>query len=119
MPKFLGFLPPVAVAILWILQFFIPGEGMNVFSGMVVFLITWWITLFTVLPIGIQGQAESGEMVQGTESGAPVSINLKQKAWTTTIVASIIWLVLFVLLEFQLVTLNDIPFLPGENSWDA
>ena len=43
---------------------------MNPFSLFVVYLLIWWVTLFAVLPIGVRGQAEEGEVVRGSE---PVS----------------------------------------------
>jgi len=110
----------IAVAVLaWLFQLILPGEGMNFVTGLVVYLITWWITLFTILPLGITGQAESGEVVPGTESGAPVAANFKSKAWLTTVTAAILWLAFFIVLEFQLISLNDIPFIPGEHAWDS
>lgn len=110
----------VAIAALaWLFQLIRPGEGMNFVTGMVVYLIGWWITLFAILPLGITGQAESGEIVPGTESGAPVAANFRHKAWLTTVTTAIIWLILFVVLEFQLISLNDIPFIPSENAWDS
>jgi len=51
----------------------------------VVFIITWWIALFCVLPIGVQGQFEQdGDVVEGSEEGAPKEPMLKKKAlWAT------------------------------------
>jgi predicted secreted protein len=110
----------VSLAVIaWLTQLFIPGVGMNFVTGLVVYLIVWWVALFTILPIGITGQAESGEVVAGTEAGAPVSPRLKRKAWMTTVLAAVIWLILFVVLEFQLISLDDIPFLINAHDWDA
>jgi len=51
----------------------------------VVFIITWWLSLFCVLPIGVQGQfEEDGDVVEGSEEGAPKEPMLKKKAlWAT------------------------------------
>ena len=57
---------------------------MNLVGGIVVFLISWWICLFAVLPIGVRGQFEEGEVDDGTEEGAPVSHMMPKKAlWAT------------------------------------
>lgn len=64
---------------------------MNPFSAFVVFLLIWWLTLFMVLPQGIRGQAEEGEIVKGSEPGAPVQANIKAKFIKTTIIAIILW----------------------------
>ena len=57
---------------------------MNLVGGVVIFLISWWMCLFVVLPIGVRGQFEDGEVEDGTEEGAPVSHMLPKKAiWAT------------------------------------
>jgi len=64
---------------------------MSLFSAFVVFLLIWWITLFGVLPMGVRGQAEENDIVNGSEPGAPVTSNIKRKFVITTIIATIIW----------------------------
>ena len=64
---------------------------MSLFSAFVVFLLIWWITLFGVLPMGVRGQAEENDIVNGSEPGAPVASNIKRKFIITTIIATIIW----------------------------
>lgn len=65
---------------------------MNWFSAFVVWLIIWWLVLFIILPIGIRGQAEEGDIVEGSEPGAPHKLDMKRKFTQTTIVATILWL---------------------------
>jgi len=64
---------------------------MNWFSALVVWLIIWWLVLFIILPIGIRGQAEENDIVEGSEPGAPHTLNIKRKFIQTTIIASVIW----------------------------
>lgn len=66
---------------------------MNWFSAFVIWLILWWLTLFIILPIGIRGQAEEGEIVEGSEPGAPHKLDIKRKFVQTTIIASGLWVV--------------------------
>ena len=51
----------------------------------VIFIISWWLCFFCVLPIGVQSQYEKdGDVVTGTEEGAPKEPMLKKKAlWAT------------------------------------
>jgi len=57
---------------------------MNLVGGVVIFLISWWICLFVVLPIGVRGQFEDGEIEDGTEEGAPVRHMMPKKIiWAT------------------------------------
>lgn len=65
---------------------------MNLFSAFVVWLIIWWLVLFIVLPLGIRGQAEEGDIVEGTEPGAPHTLDMKKKFIQTTVIASVLWL---------------------------
>jgi len=71
---------------------------MNPFSAFVVFLLLWWLTLFIVLPQGVRGQAEAGDIVEGSEPGAPVDSNIKAKFIRTTIIASILWVLVCALI---------------------
>ncbi len=64
---------------------------MNLFSAFVVWLIIWWLTLFIILPIGIRGQAEEGDILEGSEPGAPHTLDIKKKFIQTTIIGSVLW----------------------------
>jgi predicted secreted protein len=63
---------------------------MDPVSGIVVFVIAFWLCLFIALPIGVQSQQESGEVVPGSERGAPVKANLGTKAKWAAIAAAVI-----------------------------
>lgn len=58
---------------------------MTITGAIVVFVITWWLSFFVVLPIGVRGQFEEGEqMVPGTEEAAPVDPMIRKKMlWAT------------------------------------
>lgn len=65
---------------------------MNWFTALAIYLIIWWLVLFVILPIGIRGQAEEGDIVEGSEPGAPHTLDIKKKFKQTTIAATLIWL---------------------------
>ena len=51
-----------------------------------IFLTIWFTVLFAVLPFDVRSQEEAGELVPGTDPGAPVAPHLLAKAlWTTGI----------------------------------
>lgn len=64
--------------------------GLRLAGGLALYFVIWWILLFAVLPFGVRSQAESGEVVAGTEPGAPSVHGLQEKAIWTTLVASIV-----------------------------
>lgn len=68
---------------------------MNIFGGIVIYLVVWWIVFFTVLPWGVQSRWESpDDGVSGAEPGAPVAPDLKRKMLITSAIAFGVWLVI-------------------------
>ncbi|QEL21489.1 DUF1467 family protein [Bosea sp. F3-2] len=64
---------------------------MNIVGGLALYFVIWWITLFAVLPFGIRSQHETGDVVEGTEPGAPVLPGLLKKAAITSVIAAVIF----------------------------
>ncbi|WP_201834080.1 DUF1467 family protein [Microvirga zambiensis] len=64
--------------------------GLRVSGSLALYFVIWWILLFAVLPFGIRSQVEAGEVVRGSEPGAPALPALREKAIWTTLVASIV-----------------------------
>ena len=64
---------------------------MSLISALAIYFIIWWVVLFAVLPIGVRSQSEEGDIVLGTEHGAPIRPMLVRKAVLTTIIAAIIF----------------------------
>lgn len=57
---------------------------MTLAGGMIVFVLSWWISFFAFLPIGVKGQWEDGSTVPGTEEAAPQNpMLLKKVMWAT------------------------------------
>ncbi len=85
---------------------------MPIVTAIALYFVIWWLSLFLVLPWGIRGQHEDGDVVKGTEPGAPIAPRMKRKIIQNTILAAMIWLVVFAIIQFDLVSLDNIPFLP-------
>jgi predicted secreted protein len=60
---------------------------MSTATLLAIYGISWWLTLFAVLPLGVKSQVEAGEITPGTEAGAPASPALWRKVAITTVVA--------------------------------
>ncbi|MBV9825589.1 MAG: DUF1467 family protein [Alphaproteobacteria bacterium] len=69
---------------------------MGWFTGVVVYILVWWVTLFAVLPLWVK-PAEQGD--PGHASGAPQNPRLLAKAALTTAIAAVIWLAIFVVVS--------------------
>jgi predicted secreted protein len=64
---------------------------MNWFTGLILYALIWWVTIFAVLPFGTQ-PIDDPDQVAGGWRGAPAHPRLWLKAGITTVVAAIIWL---------------------------
>jgi len=64
---------------------------MTVTTGIAIFFLIWWVTLFAVLPWGVRSQHEGADMAPGTDPGAPISVRLGRKLLWTTLVAALVY----------------------------
>ncbi len=75
--------------------------------------ISWWLAFFMLLPVGVRSHLEEGTVVPGTEPSAPSTPRLWWKALWALGIALVIWAVLFSIIEFKLVSVDDIPIPTG------
>lgn len=83
---------------------------MSTTLAVALYFIVWWITLFAILPFRF-GDAGAENDAFTTQSGAPASPRLGMKFMITTIVASIIFAAIYIVVTYRIVGLDDIPFL--------
>ena len=86
---------------------------MPVTTAIAIYFLIWWTTLFAVLPWGVRSQAESGEIVTGSDPGAPSLPRLRNKLIWTTLVASVVFAAFYAVYTLRLVTLDDLATLFG------
>ena len=77
-------------------------------SGIVLFLVIWFMVLFVVLPLRLTTQGEAGEVVEGTHKSAPADPQIGRKARITTIWAFGIWVVVAGTILSGLISVRDI-----------
>jgi Predicted secreted protein len=82
---------------------------MNLASGLAIFFVIWWLSLFLVLPIGIRSQHETGTIEPGTEPGAPVRSHILRRLAMTTLLAGLFFTLFYAVVTSGM-TLDDIPF---------
>tara|TARA_B100001057_G_scaffold381682_1_gene387595 strand:- start:248 stop:502 length:255 start_codon:yes stop_codon:yes gene_type:complete len=77
-------------------------------GSIIVYVLIWWIIFFSVLPIGIQSNKEKfREKLEGVDPGAPNNPKIAKKFLITTIITSIIFIVIYYLVKFDLLNLRD------------
>ena len=55
-----------------------------------IYAIVWFVCLFIVLPFGVRNQVDVGEIVRGSEPGAPVAPRLWRRMLVTSLLAAVI-----------------------------
>jgi predicted secreted protein len=64
---------------------------MSLSTALAIYFVLWWVVLFAVLPWGVRSQAEEGNVVEGTDPGAPAIPHLWAKLLWTTLVAAVVF----------------------------
>ncbi len=73
-----------------------PRSLMAWVTGIIVYVLVWWITLFAVLPLWVT-PAEPDD--PGHAAGAPQRPRLLLKMAITTVVSALIWLAIYLLVR--------------------
>ena len=82
---------------------------MTIVSGIAMYFIFWWVTLFALLPVGLRTQAEENDVTLGTVASAPAKPRIGRAFLRTTVVASAIFGLYYYLTQVQGFGLVDIP----------
>ena len=77
---------------------------MDLFGGIVVYVIVWWLVLFTVLPWGVRPPAQPEK---GHATSAPARPRLLLKFLITTVIATGLWFVVEYVITSGILKLSD------------
>jgi predicted secreted protein len=77
----------------------------NPYTAIMLFLIIWWVVIFTVLPWGAR-PPENPE--PGHDPAAPAKPMLVRKALITTAISAVIWGILFYLITNDILVFRDL-----------
>jgi len=81
---------------------------MGITSAIVLYAVIWFMTFLTVLPFRIKTQGDLGQIVPGTHAGSPEVHNVKRKAWLTTAIAFVLWVIIAGIIVSGWITVRDI-----------
>lgn len=81
---------------------------MGITSGLVLYAVIWFMTFLIVIPIRLQTQGDLGQIVPGTHAGSPEVHNLRRKAWITTMISVVLWIIIASIILFEVITVRDI-----------
>ena len=81
---------------------------MGITGSIIVYVMTWWVIFFSVLPIGIQSNKEVfRDKIGGIDPGAPKNPRIVKKFLITTFITTIIFVVIYYLVEIDLLNLRE------------
>ncbi|MGB5560594.1 MAG: DUF1467 family protein [Paracoccaceae bacterium] len=81
---------------------------MAITSAIVLFAVIWFLVMFITLPIRLRTQGDEGEVVPGTQPGAPVNFNVKRTMLIVTGISVVLWAVIAGVIVFGGITVHDI-----------
>ena len=80
---------------------------MGLTGSVIIYVMIWWIVFFSILPIGIQSNKEVfKERLEGNDPGAPKNPNIVKKFLSTTIITSILFIVIYYLVNNDFLNLR-------------
>lgn len=82
-------------------------------TGLAIYFVLWWVTLFVTLPFGVRSQHEDGEGPAGTDPGAPVISRMGRKLIWTTLLSAAIYVVAMVAYHAGLLNIERLSKLMG------
>lgn len=80
---------------------------MTWYSGVLVYIILWWLVFFMSLPIGARSYHEAGETTEsGNVESAPMKPRLWLKTGLSTLIAGVVWLAVWYLISSGAISLR-------------
>lgn len=73
---------------------------MTIFTGIILYLMIYWLVIFMVLP---WGNRAADRVQEGNATSAPANPRIKQKFIVTAFVAAFFWCVVFGLVHFKVI----------------
>ena len=77
---------------------------MSITGSLIIFVLIWWIIFFSLLPIDVD--RKHMEMVEGADKGSPENPKIIKKIIYTTIITSIIFIGIFMLVKYDYLNLR-------------
>ena len=80
---------------------------MGLVSGIVVYVILWWLVFFTILPVGVKTHDDEGTSHEpGHDRSAPIKPYMWRKVLAASLIAAVVWAGYYWLQGSGLITLR-------------
>ena len=78
---------------------------MGLVTGVAIYFVIWWITLFVVLPFGVE---QNQNVKEGNDPGAPVQHRMLKKMAINTGLAFDLWSIIYIVDVYDIITIKDL-----------
>ncbi len=82
---------------------------MGIVTGIAIYFVIWWTTLFITLPFRVKSQLEAGEVVPGSDAAAPVNPQLGKRMFWNTVLSGIVFFLFWFIFYYLDYGLKDFP----------
>ena len=79
---------------------------MSITGSIVVFVCLWWIVFFALLPIDVNRKTEGN--IRGIDPGAPENPKLLKKIIYSSLITSIIFIIIYILVKYEYLNLRNL-----------
>ncbi len=79
---------------------------MSITGSLIIFVLIWWIIFFSILPIDVDRKHK--EMIEGVDKGSPENPRIFKKLIYTTILSSIIFIGILMLVKYDYFNLRKL-----------
>ncbi len=77
-------------------------------SAIVLYAVVWFMVMFIVLPIRRRTQGDVGEIVPGTQPGAPVNFNVRKTMALVSVIALVVWAVIVAIILSGVIRISEL-----------
>ena len=79
---------------------------MSLTGSLVIYVLIWWIVFFALLPIDVN--REKKQNIIGIDAGAPENPKIIKKFVYSTLITSIIFIVIFLLVKYEYLNIRNL-----------
>ena len=88
---------------------------MSITSALVLLAVIWFMVLFITLPMRLKTQGDVGEIVPGTQAGAPANLNMKRRMRIVSVIALVLWVIIGSTIQWGGISVCDLDWFDRMN----
>ncbi len=77
-------------------------------SAIVLYAVVWFMVMFIVLPIRRRTQGDEGEIVPGTQPGAPANFNARKTMLLVSLIALVVWGIIVAIILSGVISIREL-----------